>query len=637
MLKTCYFCNDFMTDREIQERLQEFATDQTRVDWLNDEAWSLSDTNIDLMLKLRLTSKAHTLAKKNQYFGGVARAACCIGLTWSKLGRSELALPALYESLEIYRTAKNYGQEIETSLFIGSVYISNTSHSESALTWFQKALELAQSKNDEVRIADVNLQLSSLYRSLKIYDQALVCANNAKELFLKKSDDKKRHIAIGNEATIHFDMGNNEKFLENLAEFIAYFEKENDLPHLGDGYYWYGKYYELVKDYEKTETMYKKALDIYKRLNDNVKTLRCHLRLCNFYVVINNIDLALHYTDLANREAQFQNNIRYLAASQFQYYLIQKQLKNFEAALEHYVKYGELNDELDKKNSKESVQLMQTMRNLETSEQQNEIYRLRNVELAAAHQSITDSINYAKRIQDSFLPSEDIIKEYLPKLYIFYLPRDIVSGDFFWVEQQGDKLIVALVDCTGHGVPGAFMSIVGATLLHESVKTIGTDDTAAILFELDKKVRKSLKQDAQKIVARDGMDAALCIIDTKTNTLKYSGAGRPLYFYRKDELTILPCDKFPIGWSTTKEKNFTIQTKQLLKGDRIYLFSDGFVDQFGLDGRIKKFTPKRLQALLNSTQGLDIAEQGNLIGQTFQQWKGDEKQLDDVTLMAFEW
>lgn len=255
-------------------------------------------------------------------------------------------------------------------------------------------------------------------------------------------------------------------------------------------------------------------------------------------------------------------------------------------------------------------------------------------ELDFKNKEITDSINYAQRLQNAILPYIDEIKSRLPDVFVFYKPRDIVSGDLYWYADKGNSIYLASIDCTGHGVPGAFLSVVANSALNEIVNdTAGDLLPNIILQKLDEKITHTLKQGGQFSLTRDGMDIALCMIDFNTNTLYYSGANRPLYFIRNSELEKIKGDKFPIGGGYDTQKQFSVLHKQLLKGDVFYLFSDGYADQFG-GPEGKKFMIKRFGELLLKISGIPMEEQKKKLKNEIAEWQGDYESVDDILVIG---
>ena len=251
-------------------------------------------------------------------------------------------------------------------------------------------------------------------------------------------------------------------------------------------------------------------------------------------------------------------------------------------------------------------------------------------ELAQRNKDITDSIRYAKRIQFAILPPE------LPfdDTFILFKPKDIVSGDFYWLTEYEGKEFLSAVDCTGHGVPGAFMSIIGHNSLTKIVREYGITEPGKILTQLNKEVAETLHQRSDMGDVYDGMDLALISYDPKEKSMEYAGAFNPLYLIRNGELIETKADKGSIGRSiTNKERTFTNHKLTIEKGDTIYLFSDGYADQFGGD-MMKKFKYKNLKELILGFQNEDMDRQKIILNETIETWRGDIDQVDDILIIG---
>jgi len=243
---------------------------------------------------------------------------------------------------------------------------------------------------------------------------------------------------------------------------------------------------------------------------------------------------------------------------------------------------------------------------------------------------INESIQYAKRIQASILPPMQRLQDEFVDSFVYYEPKDVVSGDFYWYEKIKKKSLFAVVDCTGHGVPGAFMSIIGYTQLNEIVNQQNITDPGVILKELDKRVRVALHQNALNDKnSKDGMELGLIHIDYAQNELEFAGAMRPLFLVRDGELQIFKGSKFSVGGVSLREKEFTTIRISIKSGDSIYLFSDGYPDQFGGPNG-KKFMTRNVVDMLRNISHLPMFEQDKVVRDTFKQWKNMEEQVDDI-------
>ncbi|MEN7551026.1 two-component regulator propeller domain-containing protein [Rapidithrix thailandica] len=256
----------------------------------------------------------------------------------------------------------------------------------------------------------------------------------------------------------------------------------------------------------------------------------------------------------------------------------------------------------------------------------------KNKELLKKNQDITSSIAYAKRIQEAILPLD--IQQKLPESFVLYKPRDIVSGDFYWHTQKGNKILLAAVDCTGHGVPGAFMSMIGHTLLNEIVNTKQVTQPAEILYYLNMGVREILNQDQESIKSRDGMDISICAIDLENKQLEYAGAKRPLYLVQNGEFQEIKGDKISVGGiQRNKEASYTNHCIPLEDGLLIYMASDGYADQVG-GPKKSKYLTKHFKTLLYKNHHQPINKQYQILEKEIDSWQGSEKQVDDILVMG---
>lgn len=245
---------------------------------------------------------------------------------------------------------------------------------------------------------------------------------------------------------------------------------------------------------------------------------------------------------------------------------------------------------------------------------------------------ILASIDYASKIQEALLPTKENYTLFKDSFFLL-TPKDIVSGDFLWYAEVSGKKIIAAVDCTGHGVPGAFMSMIGNTFLHQIVNERGITNPAEILMELRRNVIRALNQKGDGINRKDGMDMALCVLDESLGTVEFAGANNPLFMVRKGEMVEIKGDKLPVGYFEGKEIPFTNHTLQISKGDCVYLFSDGYADQFG-GPKGKKFKYKQLRDLIFRNFEKPMQDQKRILITAFNDWKGPLEQVDDVCLVG---
>ena len=258
-------------------------------------------------------------------------------------------------------------------------------------------------------------------------------------------------------------------------------------------------------------------------------------------------------------------------------------------------------------------------------ESQKEIIENKNTE-------ITDSIRYAQHIQSSIFPTENTIRYNLPDSFVFYRPKDIVAGDFYWMDKVNELVYVAVADCTGHGVPGALVSVVCSNALNRSVNELGISETGKILDKTRELVLETFSKSSHQI--NDGMDISFCCINKSNGEISWSGANNPLWYFSKNELIEIKACKQPIG-KFEQSKPFVTHRLHLDKGTTLYMFTDGFADQFG-GPRGKKFKYTRMKELILNNEEKNLNQVKTEIERTFVEWKGDHEQVDDVCFMAIK-
>ena len=291
-------------------------------------------------------------------------------------------------------------------------------------------------------------------------------------------------------------------------------------------------------------------------------------------------------------------------------------------------------EEIEEANEELRTKQKQILTQKDEIQKQRDLAEEQRDQISRQKQEITDSILYAERIQQAVLPPADYCKSILPDHFILFKPRDIVSGDYYWMTQKNNKVIVVAADCTGHGVPGAFMSMLGVSFFNEIVNTMDDLQANLILNRLRYYVKKTLYQTRDDSQTKDGMDLALCIIDQDEQVLQYAGAYNPLYYIRDGELHQIKADRMPIGVHIKEKDTFTNHELKLQPGDVFYIFSDGYVDQFGGE-KGRKFKTKPFKRLLTRISDQPMHIQKKELDRTIMDWKGDHDQVDDIIVIGF--
>jgi serine phosphatase RsbU (regulator of sigma subunit) len=280
------------------------------------------------------------------------------------------------------------------------------------------------------------------------------------------------------------------------------------------------------------------------------------------------------------------------------------------------------------------ITLVRTRNLLREKEQALGLIEQQKVDLELKEKNITDSLVYAQRIQEAMLPSEDYFKIHFPESFIFLKPKTIVSGDFYWIGEKSGKIIVVAADCTGHGVPGSLMSVIGIKLLEKAINEDRLEKPSEILAVLNNGLETTFNREKNiGTIIRDGMDIGLCIIDKPERKIEYAGAFLPLYVIRDGSLIEIQADKIIIGMNPDGHK-YTDHSMNILENDIFYLFSDGYVDQFGGQEN-KKFMYRRFRYLLTTIHKLQVHDQKTILEENIKTWMGPNEQVDDIMVLGF--
>jgi serine phosphatase RsbU (regulator of sigma subunit) len=279
--------------------------------------------------------------------------------------------------------------------------------------------------------------------------------------------------------------------------------------------------------------------------------------------------------------------------------------------------------------------LFKTRKLLKEKEIALHIIENQKYELELRDKNMTDSLIYAQRIQEAMLPSEAYFKKYLADSFVFFKPKDIVSGDFYWIGEKDEKIFVVAADCTGHGVPGALMSIIGLEIVERAINVQNIQSPAQILNLLNRDLEKTFTREKNLgTIIRDGMDLGLCVIDLKSKKIKYSGAFFPLYLIRNNSLIEIKGDKLIIGMNP-EDLSYSDSELMLQEDDIFYMFSDGYVDQFG-GVEEKKFMYRRFRYLLLTIHRFPLKDQKSILEDNIRTWMGTNTQVDDLMVIGFK-
>ena len=563
---------------------------------------------------------------------------------------------------------------------------------EESLKCYFEGLKIAEKTNNKKETASLLNNIGVNYWYQKSFAKAKDYYLKAYALRMELGNKKEISKSLNNLGIISLELKDYEGAIKYYRQALVMKKEINDEPGIANCYNNMGIVYEEQKKQGPALDNYKLALTIYEKINDVRGKLVTYNNIANILRLKKDFTGAENYAKQAlalAKEIDDKEDVK--AAFEILASACYNQSK-FKDGYDYLKEYSRVKDTLYSISKAEAMQEMESkyqtekkeqelqIKDLRITNQQREIDKAKIIKIALitglclffavsllifnryllkkkANQIITlqkqeveqqkriveeknheilDSIRYAKHIQEAILPHPHYVKKVLGNHFVLYKPKDIVSGDFYYVEETEGHIYFAAVDCTGHGVPGAFISIVGSNGLSRCVKEFKLSDPGKLLDKLNELVNETLRQKMHESRIRDGMDISLCVVDKKAKQLCYAGANNPLYYLRNGALIEIKGNGQPIG-TFMEEKNqpFTTHTIDLLTGDIFYVFTDGFADQFG-GPKGKKFKYKQLKELLVAVSALPLAQQKEKLDGAFENWRGNLEQIDDLCLIGFK-
>jgi len=580
----------------------------------------------------------------------------------------------LASALECFMKAANFYKDDPGKIGLAIVYIymsetyNQQENHDNAKYYLNNAIEIFRIEKDSIRLASSLHNLGYLNYSMGQYDTALIIYEKTFEIYQKLGNLTEEYgRCLGNIGLVYSRLSEFDKAEDYLLRAIELLDK------LGDDY----AVTEYTIEYagilqhkgEISKAIGFATLSFENAVKNKIIELErdAAYRLARLYQVSGRYDSAYHYQSLfisANDSIKSYKSIQKMADLRTVFEVSKKQAevnvlkKNkliqlivilglglilllalgliilYYYNLKQSRKFTAVLDERRILLEKQSTEL----------KEQNDKIILANEELKQLNETansqkaeIISSINYAQRMQSAILPPEAYITELLNENFILYKPKDIVSGDFYWIKQVNHYIILVSADCTGHGVPGALMSMLGISHLNEIVQNREITQANQILNELRKQIKNSLRQSGKREGSRDGIDLALCVIDTRTNVMQYSGANSPLYLIKNNNGEVVfkefRADPMPVGVHFSSDKSFTNNVIQLEIGDTFYIFSDGYPDQIGGDKK-HRFTTEKLKSILLEIHDQPMYEQKEILEQILNDWMGEHAQTDDILVIG---
>jgi len=599
-----------------------------------------------------------------------------------------LAVAFEYKSLNPLQKKEQSRNALQSLNLVGIAYM-DLNQNDSALFYFQKLLEIATDRRDSLFISKANNNIGALNGNLGNFEAAVIYMQRSARIDEATGDKEGALISYVNIGSIFIMLDADDSARYFLTKGLNVAKENKDHVMVATCYLSLGVFEYKFENYEQSQLNLFGALEHAEAINDQDLLSRIYHNLAQVSFALKDYHSGLTYDGLALIAAENTGVLGNQVSAELGLARCYEKLGQYEEALVHYKAHTVLkdsvsdlenesvfiemqekfkSDEAFKENEiltqKNKIQDLEIAKNAEeiqnsrivivssiiglallvilalTLYNRNNIKQRANQKLqdayAIIHEKNADilaSIDYASKIQEALLPTKENDKLFKDSFFLLR-PKDIVSGDFLWYSEVEDKKIIAVVDCTGHGVPGAFMSMIGNTFLHQIVNEREITNPAEILTELRRNVIRALNQKGDGVNRKDGMDMAICVYNSKAGILEFAGANNPLFVVKDGVAHEIKGDKQPVGYFEGLERPFTNHGISVAKGDCVYLFSDGYADQFG-GPKGKKYKYKQLKELLYQNFQKPMSSQKGVLISSFDQWKGPLEQIDDVCIVGF--
>jgi serine phosphatase RsbU (regulator of sigma subunit) len=656
------------------------------IDSLLAKSERLAESSPDSMLKFAF--KSAELSQSRNSPDHLARSYRAIGKAYGKLNELDNQISYFQKAQKIASTSSDEKLKTEITLSLAGAFF-NKGKLDEAFLLFRKIKTSVEKSNDSKTLYEVYSWESSLFINDDNLDSAEYCYDKMLTIATANRDTSKIANAYRELSFINFKKERFDEGMKYSQKALELYTKINNIDGLARVYKDMGDVNWEKKNIKKSIEYYAQAYEIQKTRNNISRISIGACDLAYMYALDKRKDLLDKYGDEAYLLAQQTKSWSVIQYSSMWLSEAYEKIGDYKKALFYHKALRSINDSITnktriEKNSREVLEsgFEEKVRNIKqeeekrqavAAEKENQQQMIRNIlimgfiialvllfiafrsyvekkkanvivsrqkeevemqkqKIEEINKEMTDSINYAKIIQRSILPDPKEIMKVFPQSFGLYKPKSVVSGDFYWFTKKNDIAMIAAVDCTGHGVPGALMSMIGFEKLNEAVAHNLTLP-AEILSQLNKGVKTTLKQKESRGGSQDGMDIALCCFDLMKNILRFSGAQRPLWIVRGNDVLEFKSSKVSIGGTTPDEQEFIAHEIQLQKGDSIYIFSDGFADQFG-GSKGKKIMTKNFKETILTIQNVSFLEQEKILDKKLMEWQGNFEQVDDILVIG---
>lgn len=621
-------------------------------------------------------------AKTLKYLTGKAQALFMLAQTEHKKGELRNALDNFKASTNLYAEKNKSYYTARGFAEIGNVYAS-LGEMVKAIESHQNAINIYSKLHNQVGVASSFSDIGKLHHEQKNYDQSINYFKKAKAIFQREKDESSLAKLYNRVSILFRDQGEIKKSLDHDYLALMIQEKLRDKAGMAVSNLNIGETSIQQKELKRAIGYIEFSAKLYREIEDQIGISKCQLITAKIYLIDNKPNLALENLHQCIQVAKSAGAVTELSEAYKVLSELYSSQENYENAYQYIVKHNLLRDtlfsnektkqfssmefkfqthakdklvqKLEIENVQESnkaltitisfffgtgifiVILLVLRKRQKESQEINAHLERKNRLIEKKNNEILDSILYAKRIQEAMLTSKSYIERIFEEYLILYRPKDIVSGDFYWAynNKNTNTIFWATADCTGHGVPGALMSMIGTVLLNEAVIVKKEDNPGKILTQINSYLKRYLNRTDTMYQTQDGMDIAFCKLHKSSLTLEVAGATHSVYVFRNEEITELKGDKITLGQDPYGRtiNNFSVKNYQLQKGDVLYTFTDGFPDQIGGPNR-KKYKVGALKNMLQNVSSLSLAEQRVEIKKSLSDWQGENPQLDDILIMG---
>jgi len=629
--------------------------DTNKVNTLNTLAYSLFSTVPDSTVLLAL--KASTLAKNIGWVKGEAKAYNNCGTGYFVLGNYPKALEYYLRALKIEEASGNRIQQANILGNIGNIYAEQSDYTK-ALDYELKSLKIEEKMGSKVGLANTLGSIGGIYMSTSDYPQSLKYYQKALKISEELGDKEVQATNLSNMGNIYQDETGSEathihndslkkKALDCFQKALKLEEELGDKRLIAYDLDGIGSLYIKMGKFKDAELNMKRAIKIDSAIGELNYLRIFEENISQLYDTTGRYkeELVYYKRAIVLKDSLFNiDKNKALTRKELTYQYEKKEAEEkAKQDLKEFVQRGILDSFIAGfimvlalaffifrgYRQKQKVNVIITQQK-EAVEQKNIIIEHQKALVEEKNKDILDSITYAKRLQDAILPPMSLVKQFFPESFVLYKPKDIVAGDFYWMERTGDNILIAAADCTGHGVPGALVSVVCSNALNRTVKEFHITEPGKILDKVRELVLETFEKSESNV--QDGMDISLCCINIKTKEVQWSGAYNSLWYIQNGAIHEVSADKQPIG-KNDKPVPFNTHKLNLQKGDTLYLFTDGYADQFGGQNG-KKFKYKQMEELLAANASKPMDEQKDVLESTLEKWKGTLEQVDDILVIG---